>query len=124
MSKDSSFSQFFFKVADLGITLQQETLYLNALRILKAIPIDLNISNVLNTNLHSTITSLAGDESLTRFRYTLEAIYSMLFPANKSSLESTYEFQCDFILNGSALQVLDFITHRSAFTRFDLLSKV
>lgn len=127
MSKDADFCRFFFKVADLGMKFQYEPLYMNALEILRAMPIDASIQNSLILDQQAALTSLLTKESPTKFRYTLEVIYSLLFPASQHQnccSESLQQFQSNFIMNGSGLRILELLTKQDYLQSADYLNKV
>lgn len=133
MSKEPNYCQFIFKIADLGIRLRYEPLYINAMEILKLMPIDASVLRSLRNyckqcltpdEQRCSLTSLCLTESPTQFCYTLDAIYSLLLPAKNPLSDESLQFQFDFIVSGSGLKVLDLITKEDFLSEADDLSRV
>lgn len=126
MSSRHSYAQFFFQLADLGMSLKHQQLDCNALAILKIIPADRDTIKKIK----ELCSNLASDSSLeveamakfdtlffapsaTQVAYNLAVIYSLLMPAQNPLSDEAQEFQYNFVRSGCGLKVVELLTRNN-----------
>ncbi|XP_077513422.1 ubiquitin carboxyl-terminal hydrolase-like faf isoform X2 [Amblyomma americanum] len=118
MSKQHRYSQFLFKLADLGSALPMPELRDSALGLLKILPADVKTVERLRELCEMSAHQGEGDPtgaaleglfqslSPTELLYHLEVAYSLLLPALSPFSKEAQEFQAGFVRSGGVAVVL------------------
>lgn len=132
MSTRHNYANFFFQLADLGMTLKHSPLIQNALSVLRIMPADQEtVKKVKET---CAAISETGDEkalealffvsSPTQVAYTLGVIYSLLLPAQDPTSPEALEFQVNFVRSGCGFKVIELLTRNNFLSSSDDFTKM
>ncbi|RWS11107.1 putative ubiquitin carboxyl-terminal hydrolase FAF-X-like protein [Dinothrombium tinctorium] len=134
MAQQHNYAQFFFQLADLGMSLNSVALRDCALDILKIMPADKVAVETLKT-LCQTCAESSEDhnakfdaifytQSPTQAAYYLGCIYSLLMPARNPLSEEAQEFQYNFMKSGCGFKVLELLNRNNFLSRADDFTKI
>lgn len=133
MSHHSQYAQFFFQLADIGMSLNCPALRESALSLLQIMPADVQtIENIKSLcafaanspeEYNSKFDSIFFSNSPTEVVYNLGVIYSLLIPAHNPLSDDAQEFQCNFVKSGCGLKILELISKNNFLAKADDFSK-
>ena len=134
MSNQPQYAQFLFQLADIGMLLKFDPLLESALALLKIMPADAQMIHNIKTLCNSKDIPLDEQNSKfdfeffasspTKVVYSLGIIYSLLLPATNHLSEETHEFQCNFIISGCGLKIIELLTRNNFLSNADDFSKM
>ncbi|XP_066599991.1 ubiquitin carboxyl-terminal hydrolase 9X [Prorops nasuta] len=139
MSQKSQNAIFFFKLADLGCSLQHAQLRDGARNILQLIPPDTvtvtrlqylfghkendSKKNIYCNTVYTNVDTLFFEAGPSQVLYNLEVLYTLLMPAIDPMSDKAFEFQCNFINSGEAGVILEMLTKNKFLPNADETTK-
>lgn len=134
MSRQPRYTQFLFKLADLGNSLNVPALRDSAMALLKIIPPDArtveklqklcyHLSQKLEQNIYPSLESVFFTSSPMQVLYHLEVLYALLMPAHNPCSEAAQEFQYSFVQSGGVPVVLGMLTRPDFLPTLDPVIK-
>ncbi|KAM7302505.1 putative ubiquitin carboxyl-terminal hydrolase FAF-X [Ixodes scapularis] len=130
MSRQPRYTQFLFKLADLGSSLQVPQLREGAMALLKILPADVQTVEKLRQHCSHqpgtttpSLDSLLRSLSPTELLYHLEVVYALLLPAQNPCSEEAQQFQCGFVQSGGVPLVLGMLTQERFLSGLDPSSR-
>ncbi|KAG0433857.1 hypothetical protein HPB47_019532, partial [Ixodes persulcatus] len=120
MSRQPRYTQFLFKLADLGSSLQVPQLREGAMALLKILPADVQTVEKLRQHCsHQPGTATPSLDSLLRSLSPTELLYHLENPCS----EEAQQFQCGFVQSGGVPLVLGMLTQERFLSGLDPSSR-
>ncbi|KAK3094503.1 hypothetical protein FSP39_002606 [Pinctada imbricata] len=130
ISNNSTYTQFLFRLSDLGCSLQVPRLRDTARAVLKLMPADVDTVDRLKsicsensrgpTNYSQTLELMFFNSSPTQALYNVEVAYSLLMPAVEPLSEDAFEFQYNFVKSGGVQLGVNMLTKNNFLPSADL----